>query len=71
MTSISHTDTFLWDFMGHMIQLTTFLILQPRLLDLLGLLVQVTSLFGCSLDQLQSTIWLRDPLKISNLPFYQ
>lgn len=71
MTSISRTDTFLWDFMGHMIQLTTFLILQPRLMDLPGHLVQVTSLLRCNLDQLQSTIWLWDPLKISNLPFYQ
>lgn len=71
MTSVSHTDTFLWNFVGHMIQVTTFLILQPRLLDLLGHLVQVTGLLGCNLDQLQSPFWLWDPLKISNLPYYQ
>lgn len=58
MTPISHKDTFLWDFVGDMIQVTTFLILQPRLLDLLGHLVQVTGPLGCNLDKLQSPFWL-------------
>lgn len=48
MTSVSHKDTFLWDFVGYDPGDHISPSLQPGLLDLLSHLVQVTGLLGCN-----------------------